>query len=294
MTRARHQKRTFRVTRRLLPAASAVAVGLTIALAGPAQADPGTHEVVHPSQFNPALSDTRATGHFEVEGERLHIWTEGTTSTDKVAEYLDTDLPLADAGDAVLDYTPVTPGTTPPGFQLYVDFDADGTADGILVGEKTYGDRWWLNNAAAQFVKDGAPQTGGGNGSNWFGTLEQWDAAFPGAEVTAFGFSLGSGVKGDGYLDAIRLGGTTYTFAPDVVLTAKDECKQGGWATSTVPVYENQGECVSSFASAKAAQHAGPAATKRTTTPAVTKAPARAAAKAPAAGKTKRDSRLLP
>ncbi|MFC0678070.1 hypothetical protein ACFFGH_09465 [Lysobacter korlensis] len=35
-----------------------------------------------------------------------------------------------------------------------------------------------------------------------------------------------------------------------VVLTGKDECKEGGWATSDAPVFANQGQCVSFFASA--------------------------------------------
>lgn len=38
----------------------------------------------------------------------------------------------------------------------------------------------------------------------------------------------------------------------DVVLTSKAECKKGGWATSTLPVFKNQGDCVSHFATQKA------------------------------------------
>jgi len=34
----------------------------------------------------------------------------------------------------------------------------------------------------------------------------------------------------------------------DVVLTNKEQCKNGGWATSTLPVFTNQGKCVSYFA----------------------------------------------
>lgn len=36
---------------------------------------------------------------------------------------------------------------------------------------------------------------------------------------------------------------------PEVVLTTKQECKNGGWATSTLPIFKNQGDCVSYFAS---------------------------------------------
>lgn len=49
--------------------------------------------------------------------------------------------------------------------------------------------------------------------------------------------------------------GLTNSFSPftlgyktEVVLTNKDQCKSGGWATSTVPVFRNQGSCVSHFA----------------------------------------------
>lgn len=221
----------------------------SMAFSGTAHAAAGTITV--PQDFNPAYSDTRATGHYEVVGSGLRVWTEGSTSTDKVAEYVDTDTPLADVGEPSLEYAP-TSGSVPPGYQLIVDFDGDGSVDGILVGEPTsYGNDWWLNNAAKQFVKDGAPNTGGGSGSNWFGSLDEWRAAFPEADVMAFGFSLGSGVQGDGVISAINFAGDRYTFAPSVTLMSKDQCKKGGWATSTSPVFKNQGDCVSSFASAK-------------------------------------------
>jgi hypothetical protein len=220
-----------------------VALGLVLALAGPAAAAAETIYV--PDDFNPSRSDTRATGHFDVQGTGLHIWTEGSTSTDKVAEYVDTDELLADVGEPTLDYTNTTRGGV-PGFQLVVDFggdeDTDSTSDGILIGEPgVYGIDWWLNNAAEPFVQAGAPSHSGGSGSANHGTLDQWRTAFPDAEVVAFGFSLGSGVKGDGVLNAI-------TFAQHVVLESKDKCKKGGWETSTKPVFRNQGDCVSSFA----------------------------------------------
>lgn len=204
-----------------------------------------------PDDFVPALSDTRATGSYAVAGTGLRFRTTGTTSTDKVAEYVATDTPLADVGEPTLDYTDSTGGGV-PGFQLVVDFDGNGSADGILVGEPgVYGNHRWLNRTAPDFVKAGAPVTGGGSGSSWHGTLDQWRTAFPAAEVDAFGFSLGSGIKGDGVLDAITFAGTRYTFAEHTVLTSKDECRNGGWATSTKPVSSNQGQCVSSLVGAR-------------------------------------------
>ena len=88
-------------------------------------------------------------------------------------------------------------------------------------------------------------------GSDNHGTLQQWRVAFPNAVVKAFGFSLGSGVLGDGVINSITFNDTKYTFRDAVVLGSKDDCKKGGWATSTSPVFKNQGDCVSYFASGK-------------------------------------------
>ncbi|MCW2778813.1 MAG: cell wall-binding repeat-containing protein [Frankiales bacterium] len=181
-------------------------------------------------------------------GTGLHLWTEGATSTDKVAEYVATTTKLASVGEPVLEYTN-TSATGAPGTQLVVDFDADGSVDGILVSEPAfYGNDWWVGGSSKQFVKDGAPSHSGGYGSSNHGTLDQWRGAFPTAKVLAFGFSLGSGVKGDGVLDAIDFAGDRYTFAAK---GSGEQCKDGGWSTSTSPVFHNQGECVSSFATTK-------------------------------------------
>lgn len=197
------------------------------------------------------MSQTRATGHFEVEsgGSGLHIWTQGSTTTDKVAGYVATNVVLSGIGEPSLEYTP-TFGIT-PGYQLVVDFDADGSPDGILVGETIYGGNWWLSASADADIKARAPHIGGGNGSEWFGTLDEWRETFPAAVVKSFGFSLGSGVYGDGVLEALNFNGTRYTFAVHTVLDGRGACKGNGWQTSTKPVFTNQGRCVSYFASAK-------------------------------------------
>jgi hypothetical protein len=238
--------------KRTIGLAGALALGVTtVLLATPAVAAPAAGVINVPSDFlPPPVSDTRATGHYEVQGSGLRIRTEGSTSTDKVAEYVATDVALAGIGEPSLELTNTSGGGV-PGFQLIVDFDDDGTSDGILVGETIYGNDWWASNGSAPFVKAGAPHTSGGSGTPWHGTLDEWRTAFPTAQVTAFGFSLGSGVKGDLLLKAINFNNTRYTFAKDIVLTSKDQCKDGGWATSYPTTYKNQGECVSSFAKSK-------------------------------------------
>jgi len=40
-----------------------------------------------------------------------------------------------------------------------------------------------------------------------------------------------------------------FDFEPTITFTDKDQCKNGGWMNSNNPVYKNQGDCVSSFAS---------------------------------------------
>jgi hypothetical protein len=229
----------------------ALTLGLGLALAAPTAANAADHTILVPNDFVPAASDTRLTGHYEVQDTGLHIWTTDAASPgsreNKVAEYVAADVPLADVGEPSLDYT-ATSGIA-PGFQLIVDFDGTGGPDGILVGETVYGNDWWASNGSAAFVKTGAPSHTGGSGSENHGTLEQWRTAFPDAKVVAFGFSLGSGVLGDGVINSIEFAGDTYTFAAAVTLTNKDQCKNGGWTTANAPSYRNQGECVSSFAS---------------------------------------------
>jgi len=227
-------------------------LGIATFSAAPATAAAGVIYV--PDSFVSALSDTRSAGHYEVVGTGLHIWTEAspvgvTPNQSKVAEYIASDLALADVGEPTLDYTSVA--GIAPGFQLVVDFDGNGTPDGILVGETVYGNNWWLNNAAAPFVKLGAPSHSGGFGSENNGTLDEWRVNFPLARVAAFGFALGSGVIGEGTLNAINYANTTYTFAIAVRLDGRDACKKGGWETSTSPAFSNQGDCVSYFSSQK-------------------------------------------
>jgi hypothetical protein len=243
----------------------AVALGLSVFLAVPAAhaqetrtAPAATSTTIYvPSGFDQHLGDTRVNGHYKVVGTGLHIWTDGSAdgdpltgkNSDKVAEYVDTTTPLTAVDHPSLDYTPTDPSADlgVPGYQLVVDLNGDKQADGILVGEPAYyGNRWWLAGASKTFDWSAAP--GAADGYDHSGSLDEWSTDFPSAQVVAFGFSLGSGVHGDGTLNAINFAGTRYTFADDIVLTSKDACKDGGWATSTVPVYKNQGECVSHFA----------------------------------------------
>lgn len=206
---------------------------------GPSEAESCTREVIYPvfaeeeltlitpgvpEHFEPAFewSETRATGHYAANADgSLHIWTEGATSTDKVALYRTVNFPLAGKDTAGVNYASAV-GIT-PGSQVVIDIGEPGGplfgGDGILVHEPVYGNVAWLSNNSAQALKDAAPNTGGGYGSNFHGTLAQWSTAFPEATIVALGFSLGSGVLGDGTVTSVFVGGESRTFTKIVPAT---------------------------------------------------------------------------
>ena len=205
-------KQSRTVTMATLALATVTITGVT---ATAAQAAPTTTVTLRAADLD--LSQTRATGHVDFLKNGLHVWTESNTSTDKAAGYFAVSGALPDA--AALEWF----GTDPqPGSQLV--FDADGTTGNgndynILVGEPVYGENFWLTGGSSADAKTADPSgaENGGNGSEWFGTLAQWKAALPNARILATGFSLGSGVKGDGVVDSITLDGTRYEFTTEPV-----------------------------------------------------------------------------
>ncbi|TYL50721.1 hypothetical protein [Agromyces mariniharenae] len=216
--------------RTILAAAAAGAVCLSLAaVAAPVQAEPRERPgLVYTTVWTPVgiYSDTRSTGHYEATPSGLHIWTEGSTSTDKVAGYLPSDLALSAVADADVALGYASYSGQLPGAQLVVDISGDGVGDGILVGEPNfYGANWWLNNGATDEFKalDPSGTNDSGNGSAYFGTLDEWSAAAPSAKVVAVGFSLGSGAKGDGLVTGFTAAGKTFSFVESsVVVTNRD------------------------------------------------------------------------
>jgi hypothetical protein len=179
-------------------------------------------------------TDTRATGHPNADDRAagnhgyvdggLHIYTEGSTSTDKVAYTKVTSFPLKNTGKLAIDYD--AKFGIKPGINLSVEFEFG--RKGTLVYEDVYGQDLWLTNGSDAAVKANAPVNGGGNGSQWHGTIDQWLTKYPDAKVTALGFSLGSGVFADGVLRSITAGCNVYDFdyeapvppKPDVTVVA--------------------------------------------------------------------------
>ncbi len=176
--------------------------------------------------------DTRSSGLYGFTNDGLKIWTTDNTSQAKVAWYHLNNYPLTDIGTPSMNYTMDTSAglqQIAPGLQIVVDFNGDGSAMGTLVGESVYGNDWWLTNGSNASVKANAPHTGGGNGSNWFGTLNEWLTNFPNAKVTAVGFSLGSGVYAGGTLKSITFGCQQWNF------TAPENPGKGGETPTPTP-----------------------------------------------------------
>lgn len=151
--------------------------------------------------------DTRSAGHVEYVNDGLHIYTDDNSSNAKVSEGYGASFDLKNTGALDLDWTGSTP---PPGINLFVTFE-DGK-NGTLVYESVYGQDLWLTNGSNADVKANAPVNGGGNGSQWHGTIDQWLSVYPNAHVNGIAYSLGSGVLGDGVINSITAGCTTYYF----------------------------------------------------------------------------------
>lgn len=109
--------------------------------------------------------------------------------------------------------------------------------------------RWWLTGANSPCTQD-VPCTWAALVAGFPTARVQEEADRPGS----LGFNQGTyntGLVAAADMLHVATGDrdVTYDFETDVVLGGKDDCKNGGWATSTLPAFRNQGDCVSSFAS---------------------------------------------
>lgn len=194
-------------------------------------------------------TDTRSAGHNELVADGLRVYTDNNTSLAKATGYRAVDFPLsANGSQTIADSIEwvQNSGTHTPGLQLVVDFDNNGSVDGILVGEAVYGNSWWLSNSAEQLVKDASPNVGGGYGSLYYGTINEWLSKFPNAQVKSVGYSLGSGVHADGVIKKLVFGCTEYTFAKAVEVPNEENPgntdnggnnNNGGGSGSGAPVF---------------------------------------------------------
>lgn len=197
-----------------------IATAALVSLAPVAQADGGQTVTIRQGDFIPSLSDTRSAGHVDFLKEGLHVYTDDASSNAKAAEYFSVATQGLPSSADLTWY-----GTTPaPGSQILFTADTDHSTDGfanILVGESVYNGDYWYPGGTARATAHGitCPETTGGSGSDCHGTLAEWQTAVPSAAVYAVGFSLGSGVKGDGVIHDIQVGDTDYQFTSEPVIT---------------------------------------------------------------------------
>lgn len=158
------------------------------------------------------FGQTRSTGHNDFVADGLHVWTEGSTSTDKAAGYKAVNFPLSDVGsDPVINMIDTSGGV--PSLQLGISFDGDGSWNGYLVNEATAypdnADEWW--STSNTFAGPHSPTIFG----HPAGTLDEWLALYPDAKVISIGYSLGSTVLGSATITSIVAGCTSYGFVSD-------------------------------------------------------------------------------
>lgn len=181
------------------------------------QTSPGSPESFTVNgDFSQSSTDGSASWSGAADG--LHIATTETGHR-KVAGYLNISAPVSlySLTDFDLGWT----GTaTPPGGQILVDLDNDGTFTGYMVIEDAYAGEWWLSaNWANDIDLTAGPVTAvGGGGVDW-ATPAEFQAVYPDAKAYQVGFSFGSGVTGSGVISGITAGGVNYSFVTTVPAT---------------------------------------------------------------------------
>ena len=187
------------------------------------------------------FDETRTSGHNVYVPDGLHVYTDSNTSLDKAAGYHALSIPLKDVGAPSI--TLENTSGVLPSIQLGVDRDGNGTWDGYLVNEgDIYGHgNWWTSKAGF-----GVP-AGGGYAS--LGSLNEYLVANPSARIVNFGYSLGSGVKGDAVIKQITVGCNSYTFdrVQPATITTHTEWTDGFQSCKAGTVKQNRDTSTTTF-----------------------------------------------
>lgn len=242
---------TLRTT---LGAGAAAAAALVLGLAAPAQA--ATTVVVYETTAEAQgwTEFVRYSGTLEWTTQGLVLST--PLSNDKAQLGQAYSGTLASITELAYETTMRNPGSIPEqraALNLVIDFNgAENGGFATLVYEPVYNDGsldavrggeaiWWSTQ----------PMPGVPVAFDSFVSLDTIQASNPNAVVGAVIINQGGGNPGlVSLVPSLTLNGTTYSFvagAPPVILNGADECKSSGWATSTQPIFRNQGDCVSFF-----------------------------------------------
>ena len=162
----------------------------------------------------PPISDTRSEGHVTFLVDGLHVQTDDTSSEAKAAEYWQTGGAMPASASMVWFGTDNRP-SDPDRVRLRRARTRTATTSISSSASRTStGPTGGSLRAHRQTQRRSIPRarTTAATARSGLEPSAQWEAAMPNARFLAGGFSLGSGVKGDGVIDSITYGGTEYRF----------------------------------------------------------------------------------
>lgn len=139
-------------------------------------------------------------------------------------------------------------GAAPGGFTTFVyePYQNGVVTPGIWQSWDVDAGQFWSSRS---FSSGTCTVVAGGGGAPFY-TLAGLQTSCPDAVAIGFGVNIGSNNPAYNVeTDLVNFNGTTYNFEPTVQLSNKNQCKNGDWQNSNTPVFKNQGDCVSHFAS---------------------------------------------
>jgi hypothetical protein len=181
--------------------------------------------------------DTSATGEWGssyLEEGGLEVSSAGTSADSYASGYHSADLDLADVVSPSLAWVPDQSGNVSPSLEMVTDFDGDDTADGSLIQDGA--SNWIASSDSSSLVTAGAPHVGSGAEASGYGTLSEWQSAFPSAHLKSFGYSVGPDVSTTGRITSITMGCTEYSFeSSEIPAAAPNVTDQSSYVSVKTP-----------------------------------------------------------
>jgi hypothetical protein len=191
-------------TAALITATALAAFGL---VSQPAGAATQYQHDIRAANLTDATTGASGEGNFQFLHEGIHI---NSASDEETSVEFAVNKPLSSVHDFHIPWIGA-PGSGSPSQYYGINMDSDPAIDGYLIAETVYGSQdVWLTSGSPE-MEAKAPVVGGGSGSEYHGTLDQWAAKLPGATIKTGGF-LAAGADIDGVLKSLTYGADTYTF----------------------------------------------------------------------------------